>query len=361
MDLTFFGEASLRRWAAPTGRPRSPQVGAAVGAPRGPRRAGTTCSRRASSRRRRPRPGRRSPSPSRSTDGHGDHGAHGDGADDGHGEHHPPHESRQADPRPDRHPRRASPSSPASPTPRRSARTGRTSRSTSSRAPPRSGRRLPLRRGHRPRAEGDRRRDGRRGGARPPRARGGAHAAGCGPRGAGRGRRTVCYFPAVSHAEFKWSKAAAVAGHRRAPACVVGVGRLRRPLHPARPPPRRAHRARRRLSAPGYLFLANKYYLDALYERVIVRAIAHPIAQAANWVNQNVIDGVVNGAGVAGKQARQRALPRHRPAASSTAPSTAPAPWPTAPARRCARCSPARSTSTAPCSSARRPSAPSCS
>ncbi len=52
----------------------------------------------------------------------------------------------------------------------------------------------------------------------------------------------------------------------------------------------------------GYAFLYNKYYLDALYEGVIVQAIAHPIAQAAYWVNQNVIDGIVNGVGVAGKR-----------------------------------------------------------
>ena len=59
---------------------------------------------------------------------------------------------------------------------------------------------------------------------------------------------------------------------------------------------------RSRLARAGYPFLANKYYLDALYEGVIVRAIAHPIARAANWFNQNVIDGVVNGAGTAGRK-----------------------------------------------------------
>jgi NADH-quinone oxidoreductase subunit L len=51
-----------------------------------------------------------------------------------------------------------------------------------------------------------------------------------------------------------------------------------------------------------YTFLANKYYLDALYEGVIVRVIAHPVARACNWVNQNVIDGVVNGAGWLGRK-----------------------------------------------------------
>ena len=48
----------------------------------------------------------------------------------------------------------------------------------------------------------------------------------------------------------------------------------------------------------GYNFLSNKYYLDHLYEKVVVRGVAHPIAKAANWVNQNVIDGAVNGVGI---------------------------------------------------------------
>ena len=52
----------------------------------------------------------------------------------------------------------------------------------------------------------------------------------------------------------------------------------------------------------GHTFLVNKYYLDALYERVIVRGIAHPIADAANWVNQNVLDGIVNSVGIGGKR-----------------------------------------------------------
>jgi NADH-quinone oxidoreductase subunit L len=47
----------------------------------------------------------------------------------------------------------------------------------------------------------------------------------------------------------------------------------------------------------GYNFLNNKYYLDHLYEKVIVRGVAHPIAKGANWVNQNVLDGVVNTVG----------------------------------------------------------------
>jgi len=49
----------------------------------------------------------------------------------------------------------------------------------------------------------------------------------------------------------------------------------------------------------GYRLLVNKYYLDDLYTGVIVGGISGPIARAAYWINQNVIDGVVNGVGVA--------------------------------------------------------------
>ena len=125
-----------------------------------------------------------------------------------------------------------------------------------------------------------------------------AHASGCGFEAPEAG--TACYFPTIDHAEFEWSKAAlslvivaaglisswfvCVALYTRRDRRLVGPHRAERPV-----------RAR-------YLFLANKYYLDALYEGVIVRAIAHPIARAANWFNQHVIDGVVNGAGWSGRK-----------------------------------------------------------
>ena len=52
----------------------------------------------------------------------------------------------------------------------------------------------------------------------------------------------------------------------------------------------------------GYNFLVNKYYLDHLYEKVIVHGIAHPIAQGAYWINQHVLDGIVNGVGKGGRR-----------------------------------------------------------
>ena len=46
----------------------------------------------------------------------------------------------------------------------------------------------------------------------------------------------------------------------------------------------------------GYQLLENKYFLDRLYTDMIVGGIKGPVARAAYWINQNVIDGVVNGA-----------------------------------------------------------------
>ena len=47
----------------------------------------------------------------------------------------------------------------------------------------------------------------------------------------------------------------------------------------------------------GHTFLLNKYYLDHLYENVIVAGIKGPIARGMYWVNMHIIDGVINGAG----------------------------------------------------------------
>jgi NADH-quinone oxidoreductase subunit L len=43
----------------------------------------------------------------------------------------------------------------------------------------------------------------------------------------------------------------------------------------------------------GKTFLVKKYYLDHLYTDIIVGGIKGPIANAAYWVNQNVIDAVL--------------------------------------------------------------------
>jgi NADH-quinone oxidoreductase subunit L len=53
-----------------------------------------------------------------------------------------------------------------------------------------------------------------------------------------------------------------------------------------------------RAAQAGFNFLENKYYLDTLYTDIIVGGIKGPFARAAYWLNQNVIDGVVNAVGI---------------------------------------------------------------
>jgi NADH-quinone oxidoreductase subunit L len=47
-----------------------------------------------------------------------------------------------------------------------------------------------------------------------------------------------------------------------------------------------------------YRFVENKYYLDDLYLNGVVRPIQYPIARAAYWSNQRILDAVVNGVGI---------------------------------------------------------------
>ena len=51
------------------------------------------------------------------------------------------------------------------------------------------------------------------------------------------------------------------------------------------------------VAAAGHRFLVNKYYLDHLYEDVIVAGVKGPISKAAYWFNQRGLDEVVNTAG----------------------------------------------------------------
>ena len=60
---------------------------------------------------------------------------------------------------------------------------------------------------------------------------------------------------------------------------------------------------RNRAAHDGYELLVNKYYLDDLYTGMVVGSIKGPIARAAYWFNQNVIDGVVNAAGIGSRKA----------------------------------------------------------
>jgi len=54
---------------------------------------------------------------------------------------------------------------------------------------------------------------------------------------------------------------------------------------------------RNRPARAGYTVLVNKYYFDHLYTDIIARGTKGPVARSVNWFNQNVIDGIVNGAG----------------------------------------------------------------
>jgi NADH-quinone oxidoreductase subunit L len=51
---------------------------------------------------------------------------------------------------------------------------------------------------------------------------------------------------------------------------------------------------RNRAAHRGYVFLVNKYYLDYLYENVIVAGIKGPIAAGVYWFDQHIIDNVLN-------------------------------------------------------------------
>jgi NADH-quinone oxidoreductase subunit L len=56
------------------------------------------------------------------------------------------------------------------------------------------------------------------------------------------------------------------------------------------------------LARTGYKVLVNKYFLDDLFVNGIIRNIQYPIARAAYWINQNVIDGVVNAFGIGSRK-----------------------------------------------------------
>ena len=99
--------------------------------------------------------------------------------------------------------------------------------------------------------------------------------------------------------EFKWSAAAPSIGLVAAGVLISGF--LSKAVFEDRKAPFYGLTRRNKALGAGHTFLVNKYYLDALYENVIVRAVAYPISKAAYWINQHVIDGAVNGTGRAGK------------------------------------------------------------
>jgi NADH-quinone oxidoreductase subunit L len=104
------------------------------------------------------------------------------------------------------------------------------------------------------------------------------------------------YFPEIAHPEFSWGLAGistlvALAG------VALGYAWYFRNLGP------HGITERNRAARNGYGLLVNKYYLDHLYTGVVAGGIKGPVARAAYWVNQRVIDGVVNGAGLGARRA----------------------------------------------------------
>ena len=103
----------------------------------------------------------------------------------------------------------------------------------------------------------------------------------------------VCFAPQLQHAKFKWSKA-------MISMVIVFLGIaiswiLSVLLFTRRDPRLVGLTQRVKVLGLGHNFLVNKYYLDHLYEKVIVHSIAHPISRAAYWFNQNILDGILHG------------------------------------------------------------------
>jgi NADH-quinone oxidoreductase subunit L len=120
---------------------------------------------------------------------------------------------------------------------------------------------------------------------------------GCGFDAPGSG---VCFAPALTHAEFKWSKA--MPSILLVAFGIIASWWISTGIYGTR---RFALKGLTERFAParwGHAFLVNKYYLDHLYEKVIVHGIAHPIARAAYWTNQHVLDGIVNAVGWGGRR-----------------------------------------------------------
>jgi NADH-quinone oxidoreductase subunit L len=108
----------------------------------------------------------------------------------------------------------------------------------------------------------------------------------------------VATFPAISHASPSLTLALA------ATLLAVGAGlvvlRYYRSLY-ARDPMAAEHtgglRSKSGVAAFGYRILENKLYFDHLYSGIIAGGIKGPVARAAYWTNQTILDGVVNLAG----------------------------------------------------------------
>jgi NADH-quinone oxidoreductase subunit L len=103
------------------------------------------------------------------------------------------------------------------------------------------------------------------------------------------------YFPPVGALEFNWTIAIVSSLVGLTGIAIAYAYWFRGAFHGAT--------ERSRIAHAGHTLLLNKYYFDHLYTGVIAAGTSGPVARAANWINQNVIDGVVNGAGIASQKA----------------------------------------------------------
>jgi NADH-quinone oxidoreductase subunit L len=111
------------------------------------------------------------------------------------------------------------------------------------------------------------------------------------------------YFPAISHAEFSgWL--ALISFIVALVAVGLGVMYYRKveafgPMATELP---NGLTTRSGLARFGYRVLEQKFYLDWLYTDVIVASVKGPLARLTNRFNQEVLDGVVNGAAAVSKE-----------------------------------------------------------
>ena len=107
-------------------------------------------------------------------------------------------------------------------------------------------------------------------------------------------------FPELREASFEWVKALPSIGLLVAGFAVSAFVCVS--IYGDRPSPLKGLTSRVAPLRWGYTFLWNKYYLDDFYEKGVVHAVAYPIAKAAYWVNQNVLDRTVNEAGLGARK-----------------------------------------------------------
>ena len=116
---------------------------------------------------------------------------------------------------------------------------------------------------------------------------------------------TAAYFPAIAHGAPSWSLATA----STLVAITGGAGAFyyffvrANAQNPAATELVNGLTSTNKVAKAGHTLLKEKYYLDHLYTGIIAKGIKGPVANAAYWVNQNVIDETVNQAGKRSVQA----------------------------------------------------------